>query len=154
MKPSRLVLILFSLKLINCLNLKLINDFLQQKRLKFSLILSCDGFNENVKLLKSIKDTLDVYELIVDISNESMPINYDDIFYHNIHPIGVIIDLSCDNITEILCECSRKFFFHQNYHWLMIAMSVVHAQKLLYNQNINVDAEISVAIPNGIMFVF
>lgn len=123
----------------------LINDYLTENNLKVCVLLSCNKTRDNFELFNIFHDKSDKWYSFYDISNES--IEFDTLLMRLSHQIGVVIDLSCSEIVEFLREISKRIFFHRERYWLMFSPDMNRTFYVLQKQNINVDAEISIAIP-------
>ncbi|CAO1406755.1 unnamed protein product [Diamesa hyperborea] len=62
--------------------------------------------------------------------------------------IGVIFDLTCNETEDIFKGFSSGEYFNASYNWLMIAEDYEESVDLLKQQNINLDAEITLAVPD------
>ncbi|CAO1398708.1 unnamed protein product [Diamesa tonsa] len=62
--------------------------------------------------------------------------------------IGVIFDLTCNETEDIFKDFSSGEYFNASYNWLMIAENYEESVDLLKQQNINLDAEITLAVPD------
>lgn len=128
------------------LNLNLIKDFLTENHLKICLFLSCEGVVKNVQLFKTAQSE-GIWTNVLDISNGTSSLDFDKTFQYSTSHIAVIIDLKCRQTSEIFSIISKKMWFHQRYFWLIFAPDMDLAHTILENQNINLDAEITLAIP-------
>jgi len=106
---------------------------------------------DDFHLFKNIKSDNYVWFTIENINKDPSDIDYDRILYSS-HLIGVIIDLNCENIPIILSEISNRWMFNCSYFWLMFDNDVTHSFNILQNENINVDAEITLAINTSEIF--
>lgn len=123
----------------------LIEDYLKEHIVKTCVFLSCET-QEFQKLLNK-RGQNDVWYSFWDISNDSM--EFELLLIRLSHRVGVVIDLNCSEIVRFLREISKKTFFHHERNWLMFSPDLNQAVNVLQTQNINVDAEISIAIPNN-----
>lgn len=123
----------------------LVNDYLIANNLKVCVLLSCNRDDDNLKLFNNIHRKSDIWYSFYDISNE--PIEYESLLMRLSHHIGVVIDLNCSEIVEFLREISKRIFFHHERYWLMFSSDLNQTFDVLQKQNINVDAEVSIAIP-------
>lgn len=127
-------------------NFNLIKDYLKENHLKICLLLSCEGIDSNFELFKKIQSE-NVWTNIVDISNGTDSIDMDKTFQYRSAHVAVVIDLECSSTSELLNEISKRIWFHQRYFWLMFSPDFQWAYQHLINQNINLDAEITLVIP-------
>lgn len=120
----------------------LINDYLKENNLKVCVILSCNKINQdNFERTKMLHDKSDTWYSSYDISSDYIELT------RLSHRMGVVIDLNCSEIVEFLREISKRIFFHHERYWLMFSPDINRTFHVLQKQNINVDAEIAVAIP-------
>lgn len=141
-----ILLILFESSL-SYVNVKLVRHFLMENYIKTALYLSCSPVR-NVYQLQKDAQSLHVYTSSVDIgSASSKNFDYERFFRYFNHRVAVVADLECPTISSVLDKVSNHTYFHQRYFWLIFAQSVRQSEALLGVENINVDAEITVAIP-------
>lgn len=62
------------------------------------------------------------------------------------YKLGIICDLTCQEIEEFLNITSELNFFNASYSWLMISNDYNTSIAMLSHQNINLDSEITLAI--------
>lgn len=124
------------------LNINLINDYLAEHHLKYCILLQCSG--NRISSVRSFDQPIYFNEYWIDGAKLSDD-QFRRLFYYVNHPIGVAIDLNCD-ASYFLGRMSNWTMFHQRYYWLMFADNLERAKYLLEGQNINVDAEITLAI--------
>lgn len=127
----------------------LINDYLTANNLKTCVLLSCDNrqLMDKFKSFNILNGQNNVWYNFCDISKDSN--DYETLLMRLSHHIGVVIDLNCPEIVGFLREISKRMYFHRERYWLMFAADVNRTIDVLQKQNVNVDAEISVAIPVG-----
>ncbi|CAO1397271.1 unnamed protein product [Diamesa serratosioi] len=63
--------------------------------------------------------------------------------------IGIIFDLNCNETEDVFKEISLGGYFNASYNWLMIAEDYDKSVELLKQQNINLDAEITLIVPEN-----
>lgn len=128
------------------LNPKLITDFLREQHLKIGILFTCEPDRTVIDLMK-VAHQQSVYLGSANIRKGVDGISFDRLFRFVNNPVAVIIDLNCNGTAEILREVSRRIYFHQRYHWLMFSVNETVARNQLANENINFDAEITLAVP-------
>lgn len=126
---------------------ELINDYVKANNLKICVVLSCNKVQDRSKLLKILHGRSDFWYSFYDLS--SGLIELETLLMRLSHHIGVVLDLNCKEIVEFLREISKRTFFHHERYWLMFSRSMNYTFNVLQTQNINADAEISVAVPIG-----
>lgn len=147
LKLTLLVFIIHQFTKVKCsynsqgMEFTLINDYLKENNLKVCVILSCNKTQDNFERLKMLHDKSDIWYNFYDISNDYIKLT------RLSHRMGVVIDLNCTEIDKFLREISKRIFFHHERYWLMFSPDINRTFDVLQNQNINVDAEISIAIP-------
>jgi hypothetical protein len=80
----------------------------------------------------------------VDISQRLT--NIDKLFAYKSLQIGVIHDLQCPQTVNLFNVSSYNHWFSSSYNWLMFDESVENAKLILKPQNINWNAEITLAL--------
>lgn len=123
---------------------KLVRHFLLENYIKNVLFLSCASPQEVHNLRKDIQ-SLHMWTVSADI-NGDINLNYERLFAYKNHRMAVVVDLECLKIRSVLGEVSKRTYFHQRYFWLIFAENVNQSVAMLGGENINVDAEITVAI--------
>lgn len=68
------------------------------------------------------------------------------IFVFNQPKVGVIFDTTCNKTGDLFEKFSALKFFNASYSWLMFADNFEISTKMLRSQNINLDAEITLAV--------
>lgn len=125
-------------------NVKVVHHFLVENYIKTVLHLSCAPL-QYVHQLRKDAQALHVLTSSADISG-STSLDYELLFHYH-KRMAVVADLECPMISSVFEEVSKRTFFHQRYFWLIFAQSVNQSAAMLRGENINVDAEITVAIP-------
>lgn len=123
----------------------LIEDYLKKNQLKISVLVSCNVRQDYLQLFDTVLGKSDIWYRFWDISNNA--IDFEALLIRLSHQVGVVIDLNCSKIVEFLSDISKRIFFHHERHWLMFATDLNQTYNMLQKENINVDAEISIAIP-------
>lgn len=129
------------------INIALIKDYLNYKRITTALFITCDSTNEILESLTELH-TIDSYVNVLDIRNESVitALNYTQFFVRLEGSHTIIIDLDCEHINSILKQSSQRMLFHLERTWLIFTNGN-HSFDLLNNQNINIDADVTLVIP-------
>lgn len=126
----------------------LIQEYLKVNNLKICVLLSCNRSQEYLQMFSKFRGESDskndIWYSFWDISNDS--IDFETLLKRMSYHVGVVIDLECAEILEFLQKISQRILFHYERYWLMFARSLYQAMNVLEIQNINVDAEISIAI--------
>lgn len=148
MKALGVVLVLSSAFLVVAnltINRKAVGDFTDRFNSKHGIIFYCESlsievWSEAVKYDFKYFSFFDVSSSNFNLSEAWNMMRYDS------HPLAVICDLTCNETSEVFEEFSRFSFFNASYNWLMMTDDYESAIKLLEFQNINLDAEITIAV--------
>lgn len=110
------------------------------------LFISCENDTLPLEEMRSLNG---IWINVWDIHNQSelIDFNYYHFFGRYSHPHGVVLNLECDITNSLLIQISKRIFFHYERFWLMYTSNLETASTILSSQNINVDAEIVVAVP-------
>ncbi len=128
------------------MNYALVSDYLNLNHLKICVILSCNHDHvDNFNLFNIFHDKRDAWYRFHDIAEDSIELG--TLLRRLSHQIGVVIDLNCSEIGEFFREISKRILFHRERYWLMFAPDINRTINVLQKQNVNADAEISVAVP-------
>lgn len=127
-------------------NFDLIQYFLSENCLKVCVLLPCDQKSEskNAELVISLQSS--GYWASMHPVNVKTVTNIADILAYRSVPVGIITDLSCPLEGSFLEAASNLTLFHQNWFWLMFSSNFDDAYNTLKGLNINVDAEVTVAV--------
>lgn len=125
----------------------LIEDYFKDNNLKISVLVSCNINQGNMKLFNTFRRKSDIWYRFWDISSDV--IDFETILIRLSHQVGVVIDLNCPEIVEFLRGVSKRILFHRERSWLMFSTDLNQTHNMLQKENINVDAEISIAIPSN-----
>lgn len=124
---------------------QLVQHFLVENYIKTVLFLSCASPQDTHRLRKEAQK-LHVWTASADISKD-IGLDVERLFYYKNHRVAVVADLDCPRMGSVLGEVSKRTYFHQRYFWLIFANHVNQSVAMLGEENINVDAEITVAVP-------
>lgn len=130
-------------------NIFLIKDYLRRNYLSTMLLVTCEKTNETNKIETINLQHIGIWTNVLDISDESIIASNDYSFFFGraSHPPCVVIDLECNHTNAFMTEISKRLLFHNERNWLMITSNFRKAYATLSLQNINVDAEIVLAVP-------
>lgn len=121
-------------------------DFLNHLNLKYGTVFFCGGISANIKnLLRNDTKYMGAFDLSSDDFQQDS-LEFIMKIHHRI--IGVIFDLTCNETEDIFKGFSSDEYFNASYNWLMIAENYEESVDLLKQQNINLDAEITLAVPD------
>lgn len=128
----------------------LIKDYLNLNNLHAVLLISCKD-QYNVNLIETIF-TLQHHRFwinVLDISNQSSidDFDYDNFFIRLSNTHCVVVDLDCNETNKFLEDISNRIMFHYERNWLIISSDFNKSFDILSQQNINIDSEVSLAIP-------
>jgi hypothetical protein len=87
------------------------------------------------------------YFTICHLSRVDM--NIEDIMRVNYHKIGAIVDTTCEETAAFFDACSSLSLFNASFNWLMLSADFNASTQLLNHQNINLDAEITLAVTDN-----
>lgn len=131
-----------------------IEDYLRVNNLKTVLLISCVN-QTNVRSMETIS-TLQhrgIWFNIWDISNENeLSIanpDYDNFFIRLSNAHCVVVDLDCKQAAAFMKVFSKRILFHYERNWLIFSSDFNKSFDILSQQNINVDAEVSLVIPGA-----
>lgn len=127
-------------------NFDLIQYFMSENCLKVCILLPCDKKSASINAELVIALQLNGYWASMHPLNEETVKNIADILEYRSVPVGIVTDLSCPLEGRFLEAASNLTLFHQNWFWLMLSDSFDDAYDMLKGQNINVDAEVTVAV--------
>lgn len=127
-------------------NISLIRDYLKANYLTTMLFVSCGN---ETNPMKTLRDVHEIWINVWDISDEAAVanFNYDRFFRRYSHPHGVVINLDCNKTNLFMAQISNRTLFHNERYWLMVTTDLENTFSLLSIHNINVDAEINIAVP-------
>jgi hypothetical protein len=128
-------------------NTKLISDFLNIYNLDRGVIFYCES--GNVAQWKYLAENEFKLLSFIDVSGENLDLNISINAMKLDHlQIGAVFILTCNETEKVFEEFSNQNFFNASYNWLMVAESLEDSLEILQKQNVNLDAEISLAIFN------
>lgn len=114
------------------------------------VFLSCDNVVDRMKNgIGFQRDGIWVNWWSVSAKSNVRILNYTNILARLTLPVSVVINLECDQATEVMNEISSRRMFHYERFWLMFGRNRDEAFAILQNQFINVDAEIYLALPSA-----
>lgn len=127
------------------LNRKAIGDFMEHFNSNCGIIFYCEPLNIDV-WSETVKNDF-TYFSFFDVSSTKFNLSEAwDMMRFDSHPLAVIWDLTCNETAKIFDEFSRFKFFNASYNWLMMSDEYESSIEVLRYQNINLDAEITIAI--------
>lgn len=132
-----------------CDNFDLIRYFLSENSLKVCVLLPCNKKSESINTELVLSLQLNGYWASMHPLNEETVKNIAHILAYRRVPVGIVTDLDCPLESNFLEAASNLTLFHQNWFWLMFSSSFDDAYEILKGQNINVDAEVTVAVPDS-----
>ncbi len=131
-------------------NIRLVKDYTQVNGIAIVLLISCEMDSESIKI-ESISnlqhDGLWTNVWDISIGSDLNNFDYHKFFDRYSNPLGVVINLQCNQTKDFMREMSKRILFHHERKWLMISESLHEAFDILNQEHINFDAEIVVAIP-------
>lgn len=132
--------------------IQLLKDYIKLNDITVLLLVSCERDNELVTI-ESI-DNLQHHGLwtnVLDISKDMVfpTVDYHRFFGRYSHPPCVVLNLECNQTKAFMSEMSKRIYFHHERKWFMLSGSVAEAFEILNKENINFDAEVTLAIPAG-----
>lgn len=121
---------------------EIFRSFLKFNNLRSGICFFCGQFH--AKWFKAI--THDFMHLsYFDVSNKK-GFDRHKIFASNQPRIGITFDTTCNKTGDLFEEFSTERYFNASYLWLMLAVDFNATIQLLRSQDINLDAEITLAI--------
>lgn len=139
---------LLSISKSDTFNYPFIIDYLQWKNLDVILFVTCERkgwINKTVGYIQNNSIWINHY----DISNDKdvSKIDYERYFVRLGYPLLVVVNFECNYTENFLTEISKRKMFHFERNWLIIGKSAERMFNVLSKENINVDAEIGMAVP-------
>lgn len=129
-------------------NILLLKDYITSNDISVVLFVPCEKDNDLFKTeLSSIKYH-GLWTNVWDIRTDDVASN-SKFFDRYSNPPCIVIDLRCNQTKPLLTEMSKRVFFHLQRKWLMWSESLEEVFDCLSEENINFDAEITVAIPSS-----
>lgn len=154
-------------KSIDCWNFNLIKSHINEYQSTLGNFFYCNGIEGNFLEMKFLIFTNSSFFLIsenydwnkrvneefffssfVDLSNEEnlKELRFKSLFRNENRVKAFFVDMDCNETVEFLEEVSKHNFFNRSYNWLMFGCNYSNAVDLLHYQNINIDAEITLAV--------
>lgn len=126
-----------------CCNVHLIKDYLKANYLTTLLWVSCEP--TPIETLTALHG---IWINVWDIADESAltDFNYDKFFGRYSQPHAAVLNLECNQTNSFMTQASKRILFHNERYWLMFNSNLHQAVDVLSRQNINVDAEIILAL--------
>lgn len=148
MKVLKLFIVVISFFSINKsleINHELFNNFLNYFNLNYGIIFHCESLDNSV--WSKVVENEFKYFSFYDISSSEFKLSEIRTVMRVIyHQLGILFDITCNETLEVFYELSRFHFFNASYNWLMVTGNYTTSMELLHAQNINLDAEITLAI--------
>lgn len=128
------------------INYKLTLDFLNYFNLNIANIFYC-GDSLKINDWKKVVKSEFKYFSFFDVSSPTFNLNDSwRMMQFDYRQIGVVFDVTCNETDDVFDEFSRSRYFNASYNWLMVSDNYNNSIDLLRHQNINLDAEISLAV--------
>ena len=122
-------------------NYEFVIDFMNEMKLSCGVAFFCEN-SFDIKKWNGFK-FMSFYDMSRKSVNESIVDKFMRINYRN---LGVILDANCEETSDLFEISSNRNYFNSSYYWLMLSTDFNETRKLLNHQNINFDAEITLAI--------
>lgn len=123
-----------------------INDFIKENQLRITIILTCDNSIFDIKGIRNLNSQFKIQNI------DENEINYEKVFNSYNGNLGIIYDLDCSKTNKFLPEISNRWMFNSSYNWLLFSNDLESSEKSLQNQNINIDAEITLVIKTKYLY--
>lgn len=142
------VVVCLTLIKVSTQNIHLIKDYLNYTHIKTALFATCDSTNELLKIVLEFHN-INTYANVWSIKNDSVAgtLNNTQFFVRLEGRHVVVVDLNCEYVSSFLDLSSPKMLFHLERSWLMFSESLEQSYDILAELNINVDADVTLAIP-------
>lgn len=132
------------------INQNFVTEFMKRLHLNHGIIFFCNGaldiFGWRKTMMKELK-----YFSFFDISSNYFNLNESWTFMRFTNRrVGIIFELTCSETEEVFGEFSFCEYFNASYNWLMLSNNFNESVELLSAQNINLDAEITLAVRSDI----
>lgn len=123
-------------------DIKIVSSFLKFNNLRSGICFYCRKLSEN--WFKIIKNEF-VHMSYFDVSN-NQSFKSHKLFKVNQPSVGVIFDTTSNETRNMFEIFSTSRYFNSSYSWLMFADDFNASTQLLSSQDINLDAEITLAV--------
>lgn len=122
-------------------------NFLELTFLIFTNCLFIFLISENYDWMKRVNEEF-FFSSFVDLSNEENleEFRLKSLFRNENRVKAIFVDIDCNETAELFEEVSKYNFFNRSYNWMMFGSDYLNAVDLLQNQNINIDAEVTLAV--------
>lgn len=129
-------------------NITLIKDYLNYSHIETVLFVTCKNDNKMLKIVTEFH-MINSYVNMWSIANESdiSALNYTQFFRRLESPHTVVINLNCEHIRSFLNQSSQRTLFHLERTWLIFSNNMSQSYGILGEENINLDADITLVIP-------
>lgn len=125
-----------------------VKDYLKYNNIPICVFLSCDSITDRTRNQIDFQ-----YEDVwtnwwgVSKGSELRHLSYRNFLARLASPISVIFNLDCNKSMNVMEEISSRKMFHFERFWLIFGRNLDQAYAMLKEQNINMDAEIYLALP-------
>lgn len=124
---------------------KLFVNFLKKNNLNYGILFYCESLDANA--WTEVIENEFTYFSFYDVSSVKFKLSETwNILRFNYRLIGIMLDISCEETPFVFYNFSRFHYFNASYNWLMLSDNLTDSMKLLGGQNINLDAEITLAV--------
>ncbi|XP_055634911.1 ionotropic receptor 75a-like isoform X2 [Toxorhynchites rutilus septentrionalis] len=125
----------------------LIADLLSSEHIDVVILFQCNTTQLfslikylNIKGLRSLQ--------IIDTNSSRFYMDHERFMYTDHHRFGLVLDLSCPRVDELLVFCSSHAYFNASYSWFLLAegSNADSGYELLDTLNINIDSRVTIAV--------
>lgn len=127
------------------LTIDLIKDYLNYYNVQTALFATCESSKQMLEYVIKLHST-DSYVNVCNLNNDSdvsNTLNFTHFFVRSQGFQTVIVDLHCEHVHSFLRQSSEKIFFHLERRWLIFSKNLVQAYDILEQENINLDADVT-----------
>lgn len=135
-------------------NVTLIEDYLNYSHIQTALFVTCENINDISRIVTQLHN-INSYVNVWSIKEESdvSRLNYTQFFVRLESQQTIVINLNCEFINNFLNQSSQRRLFHLERTWLIFSSNTSQSYEILERENINMDADITLLIPQNTRFI-
>lgn len=126
----------------------LIKHFQEYKDIQTLLIVTCETTPKYMMNINNYVKNYNTWINILDLSQDISEMNFETFFERLSNTHIVVCSLKCNQSIPFFNEISKLKMFHLERNWLIFTEDMQQSVDVLSNQNINSDAEITLALPD------
>lgn len=142
---------LMSMTSSNSFNFDLVKSVQTFKNIKTLLMLTCETTPKSIVHATRNLQSDSTWTNVLDVSNKTYiaQVNLEKFFIRQSCTHIVVFSLTCHQSIRFLNEMSKLKMFHSERNWLMFSDDLENSVIVLGEQNINSDAEITLALQDS-----